>query len=311
MSDIIKCLKAISDPTRLRLVSLLHREELSVKELQQIMEMNQSRISTHLGQLQETGLLICRKDGKKSIYQINRLASTTAKDCIKIALTGASENEKHKDDLNNLKRIVKIRNDTARVFFNQVAGRFDRRYGPGRSWQAFGQFLLRIIPPLDIADLGSGEGLLGELLARNARKVICVDNSKRIVNFGLRKAKKNKLSNLEFRHGDIENPPLQTKSVDVSLLSQALHHARNPEVALSAAHRILRPGGKVIIIDLLEHNFAQAKNLYGDRWMGFAKNTLRDWLEKAGFKNVEVINVAREEEPPHFETILATGTKPA
>ena len=275
------------------------------------MEMNQSRISTHLGQLQETGLLISKKDGKKSIYQINRSASTTVKDCIKIALTGASENTEHKGDLSNLKRIVKNRNDTARVFFNQVAGRFDRRYGPGRSWQAFGQFLLRIIPPLDIADLGSGEGLLGELLARNARKVICVDNSKRIVNFGLRKAKKNKLRNLEFRYGDIENPPLQAKSVDVSLLSQALHHAQNPEVALSAAHRILRPGGKVIIIDLLEHNFAQAKNLYGDRWMGFAKNTLRDWLEKAGFKNVEIINVAREEEPPHFETILATGTKPA
>ena len=275
------------------------------------MEMNQSRISTHLGQLQETGLLISKKDGKKSIYQINRSASTTVKDCIKIALTGASENTEHKGDLSNLKRIVKNRNDTARVFFNQVAGRFDRRYGPGRSWQAFGQFLLRIIPPLDIADLGSGEGLLGELLARNARKVICVDNSKRIVNFGLRKAKKNKLRNLEFRYGDIENPPLQAKSVDVSLLSQALHHAQNPEVALSAAHRILRPGGKVIIIDLLEHNFSQAKNLYGDRWMGFAKNTLRDWLEKAGFKNVEIINVAREEEPPHFETILATGTKPA
>ena len=275
------------------------------------MEMNQSRISTHLGQLQETGLLISKKDGKKSIYQINRSASTTVKDCIKIALTGASENTEHKGDLSNLKRIVKNRNDTARVFFNQVAGRFDRRYGPGRSWQAFGQFLLRIIPPLDIADLGSGEGLLGELLARNARKVICVDNSKRIVNFGLRKAKKNKLRNLEFRYGDIENPPLQAKSVDVSLLSQALHHARNPEVALLAAHRILRPGGKVIIIDLLEHNFAQAKNLYGDHWMGFAKNTLRDWLEKAGFKDVEIIDVAREEEPPHFQTILATGTKPA
>ena len=311
MSRILKCLKAISDPTRLRLMALLHREELSVNELQQIMELSQSRISTHLGQLQETGFLVSRKDGKRSIYQINRSASTEVKDCIKIALQGAVENAEHKDDLSNLKRVVKNRDDTAQVFFNQVAGRFDRQYGPGRSWQAFGQFLLRVIPPLDIADLGSGEGLLGELLARNARKVICVDNSKRIVNFGQRKAKKNKLNNLEFRHGDIETPPLQKNSVDVALLSQALHHARNPENALSATHKILRPGGKIIIIDLLEHNFAQAKSLYGDRWMGFAKNTLRDWLEKAGFKNVEVINVAREEEPPHFETILATGTKPA
>ena len=309
MSRILKCLKAISDPTRLRLMALLHREELSVNELQQIMELSQSRISTHLGQLQETGFLVSRKDGKRSIYQINRSASTEVKDCIKIALQGAVENAEHKDDLSNLKRVVKNRDDTAQVFFNQVAGRFDRQYGPGRSWQAFGQFLLRVIPPLDIADLGSGEGLLGELLARNARKVICVDNSKRIVNFGQRKAKKNKLNNLEFRHGDIETPPLQKNSVDVALLSQALHHAGNPENALSATHKILRPGGKIIIIDLLEHNFAQAKSLYGDRWMGFPKNTLHNWLEKAGFKNVEIVNVAREEEPPHFETILATGLK--
>lgn len=290
-------------------MALLHREELSVNELQQIMELSQSRISTHLGQLQETGFLVSRKDGKRSIYQINRSASTEVKDCTKIALQGAEENAEHKDDLSNLKRVVKNRNDTAQVFFNQVAGRFDLQYGPGRSWQAFGQFLLRVIPPLDIADLGSGEGLLGELLARNARKVICVDNSKRIVNFGQRKAKKNKLNNLEFRHGDIETPPLQKNSVDVALLSQALHHARNPENALSATHKILRPRGKIIIIDLLEHNFAQAKRLYGDRWMGFPKNALHNWLEKAGFKNVEIVNVAREEEPPHFETILATGLK--
>ena len=309
MSRILKCLKAISDPTRLRLMALLHQEELSVNELQQIMELSQSRISTHLGQLQETGFLVSRKDGKRSIYQINRSASTEVKDCIRIALQGAVENAEHKDDLSNLNRVVKNRDDTAQVFFNQVAGRFDRQYGPGRSWQAFGQFLLRVIPPLDIADLGSGEGLLGELLARNARKVICVDNSKRIVNFGQRKAKKNKLNNLEFRHGDIETPPLQKNSVDVALLSQALHHARNPENALSATHKILRPGGKIIIIDLLEHNFAQAKSLYGDHWMGFPKNTLHNWLEKAGFKNVEIVNVAREEEPPHFETILATGLK--
>ena len=309
MSRILKCLKALSDPTRLRLVALLHREELSVNELQQIMELSQSRISTHLRQLHETGILVSRKDGKRSIYQINRSSPSEAKDCIKIALQGAAETDEHKDDLNNLKRVVKNRNDKAQILFNQVAGRFDRQYGPGRSWQAFGQFLLRVIPPLDIADLGSGEGLLAELLARNARKVICVDNSKRIVNFGQRKAKKNKLSNLEFRHGDIENPPLQPESVDVALLSQALHHARSPENALSATHRILRPGGKIIIIDLLEHNFEQTKSLYGDRWLGFAKNKLHNWLEKAGFKKNEIDVVAREDEPPHFETILATGLK--
>lgn len=309
MSQILKCLKALGDPTRLRLVALLYREDLSVNELQQILEMSQSRISTHLGQLQETGLLVSRKEGRKSIYQINRSATIKKKDCMKIGLIGAAENPEHKADLNNLKRILKQRKNKAQVLFNQVAGRFDRQYGPGRSWQAFGQFLLRVIPPLDIADLGSGEGLLAELLARNARKVICVDNSKRIVNFGQRKARKNNLKNLEFRHGDIEKPPVPAESVDVALLSQALHHAHNPENALSAAHKILKPNGKIIIIDLREHKFEQAKSLYGDRWLGFAKSTLYDWLEKAGFKKIEISDVAREEEPPHFETILATGLK--
>ena len=98
----------------------------------------------------------------------------------------------------------------------------------GRSWQAFGQLLLRILPPLVVADLGSGEGLLAELLARRCKKVIAVDNSEKMVEFGARKAKKNGLKNLEFRLGDLQNPPVEPDSVDLVVLSQALHHAVDP-----------------------------------------------------------------------------------
>ena len=118
------------------------------------------------------------------------------------------------------------RQEQAQLYFDQIAGRFDRSYGPGRSWQAFGQMLLRIIPALTIADLGAGEGLLSELLARRAKKVIAVDNSEKIVAFGAKKAKKNGLKNLEFRLGDLEEPPIEPQSVDLAILSQALHHAR-------------------------------------------------------------------------------------
>ena len=134
-----------------------------------------------------------RKEGKRSFYCINPKAPTEANACLEIALNGASEIPEHSTDLTHLKRVLAERNDQAKLYFNQVAGRFDRQYGPGRSWQAFAQTLLHLMPPMDIADLGSGEGLQAELLARNARRVICVDNSKRIVDFGQRKAKKNGL----------------------------------------------------------------------------------------------------------------------
>jgi ArsR family transcriptional regulator len=215
----------------------------------------------------------------------------------------------HGADELNLKRIVIRRTQQAQLYFNQVAGRFDRVYGPGRSWEAFGHLLLRILPPLVVADLGSGEGLLSELLARRCKHVIAVDNSEKIIAFGAAKAKKNHLKNLEFRLGNLQSPPIEPDSVDVAILSQALHHAEEPPKALAGAHRILKAGGQILILDLAKHTFEQAGELYGDRWPGFAESDLQRWLEAAGFKKIEINVVAREEQPPHFETILAAAQK--
>jgi ubiquinone/menaquinone biosynthesis C-methylase UbiE len=182
-------------------------------------------------------------------------------------------------------------------------------YGPGRSWQAFGHLLLRILPPLVVADLGAGEGLLSELLARRCKKVIAVDNSEKMVAFGAGKAKKNNLKNLEFRLGDLQNPPIEPHSVDLVILSQALHHAEEPAKAIEAANKLLKPHGQILVLDLLKHNFEKARELYGDRWLGFPESDLHRWLEEAGFKKIEISVVAREEQPPHFETVLASGEK--
>lgn len=307
MSQTLKILRALGDPTRLRLLALLDAEELSVNELQSITGLGQSRISTHLGLLQETALVTSRRDGKRSLYRLDQ--SPDNRSSLTLALQAASETSEHTTDQAGLIRILEQRCQVQQVYFNQVAGRFDRQYGPGRSWQAFGQFLLRILPPLDIADLGSGEGLLAELLARRAHKIICIDNNKRIVDFGTRKAKKNGLKNVEFRQGNIESPPIRAESVDLALLSQALHHAEHPEAVLVAAHKILRPGSQIMILDLLEHAQTKVAQHLGDRWPGFSENQLHTWLKKAGFDNIETIEVAREEKPPHFQTLLATGTK--
>jgi len=310
MTATLKALRALADPTRLRILALLEREELSVHELQEITGMGQSRISTHLGLLQENGLLRSRRDGKRTFYRSHDSADEAVHDLRKLAVRGAAELPERADDDLNLRRVLERRRDQAQIYFNQVAGRFDRSYGPGRSWQAFGQLLLRLLPPLVVADLGAGEGLLSELLARRCRRVIAVDNSEKIIQFGAAKAKKNGLRNLEFRLGDLQNPPLDDASVEVVILSQALHHAEDPARAIRGAHRILKTGGQVLILDLGEHNFVRGRELYGDRWLGFAESDLHRWLEAAGFRKIDISVVAREEQPPHFETVLAVALKP-
>jgi ArsR family transcriptional regulator len=309
MSSALKSLRALSDPTRLRMVALLEREELSVNELQEVTRLGQSRISTHLGLLQDAGLLQSRREGKRTFYKSGPSADGAARELIQLAIRGAKELPEYEGDQINLKRILARRREQAQVYFNQIAGRFDRVYGTGRSWQAFGHLLLRILPPLVVADLGAGEGLLSELLARRCKKVIAVDNSEKMVAFGAAKAKQNGLKNLEFRLGDLQNPPVESNSVDLVILSQALHHAGVPAQAIAAAHKILRPRGQIMILDLLKHNFEKAHELYGDRWPGFAESDLHRWLEVAGFKKIEISVVAGEEQPPHFQTILAGAEK--
>jgi ubiquinone/menaquinone biosynthesis C-methylase UbiE len=309
MSPTLKSLRALSDPTRLRIVALLEKDELSVNELQEITRLGQSRISTHLGLLSDCALVKSRREGKRTFYKLNPQPEGSTGEFIQLAIRGAKELSEHASDQINLKRVVNRRREQAQVYFNQVAGRFDRVYGPGRSWEAFGHLLLRILPPLVVADLGAGEGLLSELLARRCKKVIAVDNSEKIVAFGVAKAKKNGLKNLEFRLGDLQSPPIESASVDLVILSQALHHAEEPANTIASAHRILRSSGQIMILDLLKHNFEQAHKLYGDRWLGFAESDLHRWLEEAGFKKIEISIVAREEQPPHFQTILAGGQK--
>jgi len=305
----LKSLRALADSTRLRILALLDQNELSVHELQEITRMGQSRISTHLGLLQEAGFLQSRREGKRSFYRLHPQAEAAIRDFIPIATRGARELPEHGADQINLRRILNRRQEQAQVYFNHVAGRFDRSYGPGRSWQAFGQLLLRMLPPLTVADLGSGEGLLSELLARRCRKVIAVDNSEKMVEFGAKKARKNGLKNLEFRLGDLANPPIAPGSVDLAILSQALHHAEDPALALRSAHRILCPGGQIMVLDLLQHGFEKARDLYGDRWLGFTESDLDRWLQEAGFRKIEINVVAREEEPPHFATLLAAACR--
>jgi ArsR family transcriptional regulator len=225
-------------------------------------------------------------------------------------LAASAREAKAAADQRAWQRIVEKRRQKAEQHFNHVADRLGRNYCPGRSWEAIGQMLFLLTPKVRIADLGAGDGTLSRLLARQAESVHCVDSSPRMVQVGRALAKKEQLRNLTYVLGNIEKVPLPDRSIDLALLSQALHHAENPRQALAEAFRILKPGGRLIVLDLRAHRFEKARELYADRWLGFKENELHDWIEEAGFAQSEVRVVAKESKEPGFETLLATGLRP-
>ena len=310
MSSTINFLRLLADPTRLRLLLLLEQEELSVAELQQILGMGQSRISSHLAQLKRAGVVEDRRAGKNVYYGASEKGQGSRRARVaELSRTLARELPETSRDRTSLKLVLRKRQDKAREYFDELAGKFGRRYCPGRSWQALAHALITLLPPLAVADLGAGEGTLSQLLAKNARKVIAIDNSPKMVEFGSKLAKKHGFKNLEYRLGDIEDPPIAKNTVDLAILSQALHHAIHPQRAIAAAHQILKRGGRLVILDLLSHRFERARELYADHWLGFSEVELHQFLEKSGFREIEVSVVAREKQSPHFQTVFATGVK--
>src|SRR5205809_2264397 len=204
--------------------------------------MGQSRISSHLAQLKHAGVVEDRRAGKNVYYGLTEKEERNSARAKVNELTRALAREMPETarDRTALQLTLRKRRDKAREYFDQLAGKFGRSYVPGRSWQALAHTMISLLPALTVADLGAGEGTLSQLLAKTARKVVAVDNSPKMVEFGSKLAKQHGVKNLEYRLGDLEDPPVAKGSVDLVLLSQALHHAIKAERAVQAAHRILQ-----------------------------------------------------------------------
>ncbi|MFN9265737.1 MAG: metalloregulator ArsR/SmtB family transcription factor, partial [Acidobacteriota bacterium] len=256
MPPLLRSLRLLGDESRLRMLRLLSREELSVAELQEILGMGQSRISMALSQLRQAELVELRKVGQKSLYRF-----TGDETVLEILRQSAREIPEAATDDDALRLILTKRKDKMRAYFDELAGRFGRHYVPGRSWKGLAEMLLKLLPPMVIADLGAGEGTLSLLLAQRAERVIAVDNSEKMVAYGREAARKAGVANIEYRVGDLEELPLADASVDLALFSQSLHHALHPPDAIREAARILKPGGRVAVLDLRRHAVRQEKLL--------------------------------------------------
>jgi ubiquinone/menaquinone biosynthesis C-methylase UbiE/DNA-binding transcriptional ArsR family regulator len=341
MPSIVKILRVVADPNRLRILLLLSGEELSVAELQEILVMGQSTISTHLSQLKQAGLVEDRRTGKSNLYRLAAQPSEdsavrSSHDALKGRdLSGANsepslggalapegrflhnlldlasqEIPEAASDQAVMRSVLRKRKDKMRSFFDSVAGRLGKDYVPGQSWKGVAEALLRLMPPMTIADLGAGEGAFALLLAQRAKKVIAVDTSAKMIEVSRDQALQHGIDNIEFRLGDMEELPIANGEVDLVFFSQSLHHALHPERAVEEAARILVPGGRIVLLDLVKHRFEEARELYADEWLGFKEAELESMLQKAGFTDVQTSVVHKESETPQFQTLLAVANKP-
>ena len=310
MPSIVKTLRVVADPNRLRMLLLLKSEELSVAELQEILAMGQSTISTHLSQLKQAGLVEDRRTGKSNLYRLSAPAASAGGGLLD-ELLGRAEQEiaEASADQAAMRRVLRKRQDKMRAFFDSVAGRLGRNYVPGKSWKSLAEALLRLMPPLVVADLGAGEGAFALLLAQRAKTVIAVDSSAQMIEVGREQAQRHGVKNVDYRLGDMEEIPIGASEVDLVFFSQSLHHALHPERALAEAARILVPGGRIVVLDLVRHRFEEAREMYADEWLGFGEAELEALLAKAGFASVETSVVDKEPETPQFQTLLAVGNK--
>jgi ubiquinone/menaquinone biosynthesis C-methylase UbiE/DNA-binding HxlR family transcriptional regulator len=312
MASILKLMRLVADPSRTRIVLLLERDELSVAELQEILGLGQSTLSTHLARLKQAGMVEDRRTGKNIYYRLAEHGSREKQvygRLLGVLKQAAGELPEAAGDADALALIRMKRRDRVRAYFDELAGKFGRQYVPGRSWQGLAETFLLLAPPIVVADLGAGEGTVSQLLARRVRSVIAVDNSEKMVAFGSELARKHGVDNLEYRKGDLEALPIEDGAVDVALFSQSLHHAQHPSRAIAEAHRILKPGGRIVVLDLLRHHREEARELYADLWLGFTEVEIRSLLRKTGFQNVSTAVVHRETEAPYFATMLASGDK--
>src|SRR6202789_1605406 len=219
MAPLLKTLRVVADPNRLRILLLLRGEELSVAELQEILTMGQSTISTHLSQLKQAGLVEDRRTGKSSLYSLLG-GEAIVTDLLAQARIEIPEAE---IDQAAMRLVLRKRQERSRAFFDSVAGRLGKDYVPGKSWKSVAEALLRLMPPMVIADLGAGEGAFSLLLAQRAKKVIAVDTSAKMIEVAREQALRHGVDNIEFRVGDMEELPMESGSVDLAFFSQSLH----------------------------------------------------------------------------------------
>jgi SAM-dependent methyltransferase len=312
--------RLLGDDARLRILRLLDVERLNVSELTSILGIAQSGVSRHLGLLKDAGLVEEHRDAGFTFF---RLAPTLQSGengfgpiwpLLRAQFDVTAATAEGRADTARLEEVRRVRNEN---FDEHGAAAEHRQIVPGRSWAAWARALGHLLPELELADLGCGDGYLAIEASRFAKRVIAVDRSqaaldraKALAAVKLARHRPGEGGNVEWKRGELERLPLDDASVDVALLSQALHHAADPGLALREAARIVRPGGRVLLLELRRHNEQWVRERLGDKWLGFEDDERRAMLGAAGLTGLKVTVGARRARDP-FTVLIASGMKPS
>jgi ArsR family transcriptional regulator len=310
--------RLLGDDARLRILRLLHAERLNVSELTAILGIAQSGVSRHLGLLKDAGLVEERREAGFTYFRLAPSLESGSNGfgpvwpLLLTQFESAAHSQEGRADASRLEEIRRIRTEN---FDEHAAGAERRQIVPGRSWAAWARALGHLLPDLEVADLGCGEGYLTIEASRFARRVIGIDSSdavlaraRRLAASRLARRSAGERGQVEWKRGELERIPLDDASVDLALLSQALHHAGDPARALAEAVRIVRSGGRVLVLDLRRHDEVWVRERLGDKWLGFADDELKQLLEDAGLTGVRISVGARRVRDP-FTVLIASGTR--
>jgi len=306
--------RLLGDDVRLRVLRLLDAERLNVSELTGVLGIAQSGVSRHLGLLKDAGLVVEERDGGFSYYRIAPAVREGLNGfggslwlLLQSQFDATARTAAGRADEARLAEVRRVRQEN----FDAHAGpdTNERQLVPGRSWAAWARAIGHLMPPVRVADLGCGEGYLTVEASRWASKVIAVDRSDAVIRKARDLASRRRVTNVVWKRGELDALPLKNASVDVAMFSQALHHAPDPGAAVKEAARILVPGGRVLILDLREHEEDWVRERLGDKWLGFSEEKLRGLLSTAGLEKIKVTVGARRTGDP-FTVLIASGVKP-
>lgn len=307
LTDCSSLFRTLSDPTRVRLLVLLEREELTVAELSKITQLAQPRVSTHLAKLKELDLVRDRRAGVLAYYRFN-LESTEPVTGFWAATRQIVDDALLDDDLKRLPTVLAKR-AREEGWADSVAGSMERHYSPGRTWEALARGIMHLVELGDVLDVASGDGVLGELLAPHARSIVCLDSNDRMVEAARSRLKPFK--NVRAELGDMHALPPNDSEFDLVLLMHALTYSEEPALAIREAARVLRPGGRLLAMTLNAHQHRSAVEDFDHRNLGFKPEELKRMCKRAGLEVLDCEISSRERRPPHFEVLTLLARKPA
>jgi ArsR family transcriptional regulator len=303
----VDVLQLIGEPTRVRLMALLARQELTVAEIVTVTQLAQSSVSTHLGKLREAGLVRDRKSGASTYYVLHDGAMPASARKVWELVRGEIHDSLLEDDGDRADRVVRAREQES-GWPDAVAGEMERHWSPGRTWESLARAMVGLVGLGDVVDVGAGDGTVAQLVARRARSWTCIDHSERMLSAARGRLARTK--NVRFLLGDAQELPLRDGSFDTALMLHVLTQIESPARACAEVARVLRPGGTVVVVALDAHDHVDTTGAYGDVHPGFAPSVLRRLLSRAGLQ-VETCDItSRDARPPCFCAVTAFAEKP-